>query len=246
MGSSMRENSKSRAAPFRGQSAGAAAGEEEIHSGNKIANARHRLREFKSRCSKAIRREFNAPKPFGGDRDGLSYVKQLPWRQTASLVAGRETSPLSSIAVAFKLRNYLIRNTSCLTEARVKRIFLTSLVVALILGPLTGFLSFVTSTHVRYRYEPGISEAEMQQWDQGSVGHLKAELHKREVPYTKAQWLADSVGQSYFWMYVAKTSLLPTISLLIGCMCVGWVEWRRCQGEHFGPSVGSAGDGIQN
>ena len=105
-----------------------------------------------------------------------------------------------------------------------------SLLAALVFGPLTAFVNSFAFARVRYRYEPPISETEMRQWEQGSVAHLNAELAKRYVPYTRGQWLADSIGQRLFWISLAKASLLPTFGVFFACICVRALEHRPARG----------------
>jgi hypothetical protein len=105
----------------------------------------------------------------------------------------------------------------------VKKAFLISMLVAILFGPATAFVNYVAWTHVRYRYEPPVSETEMQQWEQGSVAHLKAEIAKRQVSYSRAQWLRDSIGELSFWTFLAKMSLVPTLSVFLACICFGGI-----------------------
>jgi hypothetical protein len=88
-------------------------------------------------------------------------------------------------------------------------------------------------THVTHRYEPPLTETEMQQWEQGSVSQLKAELAKREVPYTRIQWLADSIGHRFFWVNLAKSSVVPALGVFLACMWAGLLN-RRAAGEALG------------
>lgn len=113
-------------------------------------------------------------------------------------------------------------------EKPVKRHFLTSLLLALVFGPLIAFVDSVARTRVTHRYASLISQAEMEQWERGSVSQFKAELAKREVPYTRTQWLADSVGHTFFWNNLAKSSVIPALGVFLACMCVNL----------FGRSVG--------
>jgi hypothetical protein len=99
-------------------------------------------------------------------------------------------------------------------------IVLMPLLVALTFGPLIALVDYVAQMHVTHRYEPPLSQAEMQQWEEGSVPQLKAELAKREVPYSKAQWLADSIGQRYFWIGLEKMSLVPVLGVFLACISV--------------------------
>jgi hypothetical protein len=103
----------------------------------------------------------------------------------------------------------------------VKRLLLVSLLLALVFGPLIAFADYVMRVHVATRYQPPLSQDEMQQWERGSVSELKAQLAKREIPYTKAQWLADSVGQRFFWTDLAKRSLVPSLGIFLACLFTG-------------------------
>jgi hypothetical protein len=109
----------------------------------------------------------------------------------------------------------------------MKRVILTSAFAALFFGSLTAFINSVAWTHVRYRYEPPLSREEMRQWDQGSVAHLQAELAKRQVPYTKSEWLADSIRARFFWFDLAKKSLVPILCMFVACICVGGLISRE-------------------
>lgn len=108
----------------------------------------------------------------------------------------------------------------------MKKVVLISMLVAIIFGPATAFVNYAAWTHVRYRYKPPLSETEMQQLEQGSVAQLKAELAKREVPYTRAQWLRDSIGEPSFWTGLAKMSLVPTLSVFFACICFAGIAIR--------------------
>lgn len=105
----------------------------------------------------------------------------------------------------------------------MKRLLLMSL-LALVFGPLIAFVDSVAWLQVATRYEPPLSQEEMSQWERGSVSELKAELAKREVPYTKKQWLADSVGQRFFWAQLAKRSVVPSLAVFLACLCASLFE----------------------
>lgn len=109
----------------------------------------------------------------------------------------------------------------------MKAVLLRSLLVALLIGPLTTFVDVVIRTHPHHRYDPPLSEVEVQQLSSGSVAHFRAELEKRQVPFTRRQWLAESVGQHYFWSSLAKSSLVPTLGVFFACVCIGGLERRQ-------------------
>ena len=112
-------------------------------------------------------------------------------------------------------------------EKRVKRLLLVSLLLALVFGPLIAFVGFMAEVHVTTRYQPPLSQEEMQQWEQGSVSELKSELAKKEVPYTKARWLADSIGHRFFWTNLANRSLPPSLGVFLACFCAGLFQGRQ-------------------
>lgn len=105
-------------------------------------------------------------------------------------------------------------------------LLLMQLLVALTFGPLIAFVGYVTQTHVTHRYQPSLSSAELQQLEQGSVPELKAELAKREVPYNKAQWLADSIGYRYFWIGLGKMSFVPILGVFLACISANLLDQR--------------------
>jgi len=121
----------------------------------------------------------------------------------------------------------------------MKTVFLTALLAAVLFGPLTAFVDYVAWTHVRYRYEPGITDADMRQWRQLSVTQFQAELEKRQVPYTKTQWLADSVRSRFFWADLAKRSLVPGLCVFFACLCAGGVIRRQMRGESLPNATGT-------
>ena len=108
----------------------------------------------------------------------------------------------------------------------MKRPFLVSLLLALVFGPVIAFGDSLAWVHVTHRYQPPISPEEFQRWEQGSVSQLKAEMAKREVPYTRTQMLADSVGHTFFWKNLAKSSLIPALGVFLACMCANLFALR--------------------
>jgi hypothetical protein len=119
----------------------------------------------------------------------------------------------------------------------VKRVFLTSLLVALVFGSLTAFVDSIAWVRVSHRYEPPLSELEMRQWDKGSVTQLRAELEKRQVPYSRAQWLADSIRQRFFWTGLAKRSLVTILGIFFACVCVIWLNRRVSEATTTGRNL---------
>jgi hypothetical protein len=109
----------------------------------------------------------------------------------------------------------------------VKRVFLTSLDLALIVGPLTAFTETILWMHGAHKYNPPITESEWQKLLQLPAAKLGSALAGREVRLTRMQWLRESVGYSYFWKGLAKSSLVPTAGVFFACICFGCFENRR-------------------
>jgi hypothetical protein len=109
-------------------------------------------------------------------------------------------------------------------------LFLRSLVVALLIGPLVTFVATVASVRTTVKYEPGLSESEMKSYDNRTVSDLDAFLKSRQVKFTRYQWLRESVSNAYFWEGIALRSLGPCIGIFLGCIVVGTLE-RRCRQE---------------
>jgi hypothetical protein len=109
----------------------------------------------------------------------------------------------------------------------MRSLLLRSLLVALLIGPLVTFVSTVASVRTTVRYDPGLSEAEIKSYDNRKVSDLEAVLKSREVKFTRYQWLRESIGYSYFWKGVARSSLGPCIGIFLGCIIVGRLERRH-------------------
>ena len=110
-------------------------------------------------------------------------------------------------------------------EGDMKKTFLKSLVLALLLGPAISFFNSLMWTRVTHRYQPPVSGEELRSW-KGSVAELQAELSKREVPYTRTEFLRDSVGHRFFWINLAKSSLVPVLGVFSACICFGLLQRR--------------------
>jgi hypothetical protein len=108
----------------------------------------------------------------------------------------------------------------------MRSLFLSSLLLALLIGPLVTFVSTVASVRTTVKYEPGLSEAEMKSYDNRTVSDLDAFLKSRQVKFTRYQWLRESVGYAYFWKGIAQRSLGPCIGIFLGCIVVGKLERR--------------------
>jgi hypothetical protein len=113
----------------------------------------------------------------------------------------------------------------------MKRLFLRSLIIAIILGPLSAFVISAASFRHATKYDPPISEDEMKRMDNMTVKEFKTALRAREVKLTYAQWLAESIGTSYFWKSLGTGSLVPTTGLFLACICTGILERRKAREE---------------
>jgi hypothetical protein len=94
-------------------------------------------------------------------------------------------------------------------------VFLISLLLALIVGPLTALTETILWMHGAHKYNPPITEAEWQKLLQLPAAKLGFALVGREVRFTRMQWLRESVGYSYFWKGLAKSSLVPTVGVFL-------------------------------
>ena len=112
----------------------------------------------------------------------------------------------------------------------MKKMLFKSLVLALLFGPTISFFNALMWTRVTHRYQPPVSGEELRNW-KGSVAELQAELSKREVPYTRTDFLRDNVGQRFFWIYLAKSSLVPVIGVFFACVCFGFSQRRTSTTE---------------
>lgn len=109
----------------------------------------------------------------------------------------------------------------------MRSLLLTSLLVALLVGPVVTLVSTVASVRTKVKYEPGISEAEFKSYDHRPVSELDAFLKSREVKFTRYQWLRESIGTAYFWEGIGLSSLGPSIGIFLGCIAVGKLERRK-------------------
>ena len=107
----------------------------------------------------------------------------------------------------------------------MQKLFLKSLLLALVFGPTIAFFNPLLWTRITHRYQPPLSGEEMRNW-KGSVAELQAELSKREVPYTRMEFLKDSMGHGLFWMNLAKSSLVPALGVFLACICFSALERR--------------------
>jgi hypothetical protein len=100
----------------------------------------------------------------------------------------------------------------------MKTLLLRSLLAALLFAPLVSFANSIIWTRVRFRYDPPLTEAEYHQIENRTGKEIEAELKKREVRYTKSQWLSDSVREPYLWTDLAKASIVPAPAIFLACL----------------------------
>jgi hypothetical protein len=103
----------------------------------------------------------------------------------------------------------------------VRAIILRSLAVALLGGLCVSFATTAVWTRVSYRYEPGLTQAEMQKLSELPPAQAEAELAGRRKPYSRGAWLMESLGQSYFWKYLAQRGIIPATGMFLACILVG-------------------------
>jgi hypothetical protein len=90
-------------------------------------------------------------------------------------------------------------------------------------------VSSLASIRTTVKYEPGLSPAEISEYNNRSVSELESFLKSREVKFTRYQWLRESIGEGYFWREIAKKSFVPCIGICFACVIVGALERRRAQ-----------------
>jgi hypothetical protein len=110
----------------------------------------------------------------------------------------------------------------------VKALLLSSLFVAVLVGPAIGLVSKVASLQGGTKYDPPLSKAEFDQMGNMTVNEMEADLAKRRIRMTRWDWVRDSVSYSYFWKQVAQDAIVPTSGVFLACAWVGWMEKRRC------------------
>jgi hypothetical protein len=103
----------------------------------------------------------------------------------------------------------------------------TSLVVALLIGVLVGFVDYVAPFHGASKYDPPISEEEGRQLRDLPIAQAEAVLAARPKTFiTRRQWVSESIGYSYFWRGVAKKSIAPALGIFISCLAVAGLRRR--------------------
>jgi hypothetical protein len=104
-----------------------------------------------------------------------------------------------------------------------------SVVIALLFGPLSTFADKLVWIHNSVKYDPPISQSEMEQWRKLPATEMETRFAQRRISLSRMQWLADSVGYLYFWKWLAKSSFVPTIGIFCACLVLGL--WNRPDGR---------------
>jgi hypothetical protein len=102
-----------------------------------------------------------------------------------------------------------------------------SVVFALLLGSLVGFVEYVRSVHGAARYDPPITEDEWRRLHGLPMDQAEALLISRRKAITRQQWVLESIGTSFFWKGVAEDSLVPILGVFIACVIVGRLQTAR-------------------
>lgn len=111
----------------------------------------------------------------------------------------------------------------------MKTLFLRSLLAAVLIGPIIGFVSEFASVHKALRYDPPIKEAEFHQMENMTVSEMKADMAKRRIIMSRWEWLRDSAPYLYFWKDLAHRAVVPSSGVFLACMWVGFMEDRHVQ-----------------
>lgn len=102
-----------------------------------------------------------------------------------------------------------------------------ALILALLAGPLFTFVNEIIWTHGAVKYDPPISQSEIEQLKRLPMAEMETKLAQRRVSLSRKQWLADSVGYSYFWKGLAESSLIPAIGVFLACLALSFWERRN-------------------
>jgi hypothetical protein len=103
----------------------------------------------------------------------------------------------------------------------MKRLLISSLIAALLIGPSIGFASHVLSFRGGAKYDPPIPADEWQKIRELPISQAHEILQARQKPLTRLDWIQDSVLHSYFWRGVARQSMVPVLGVFIACVFVG-------------------------
>jgi hypothetical protein len=109
----------------------------------------------------------------------------------------------------------------------VKNLLIRSVITAVLIGFLVGFVDYVRSFRGGVKYEPPIAEDEWRQLRELPMSKAEVVLVSRSKVHTRRQWLLESVGHSFFWMGVADNSIVPILGVFVGCVLVGRLQTRQ-------------------
>jgi hypothetical protein len=104
---------------------------------------------------------------------------------------------------------------------KMKILILRSLATAILVGFCISLATTVIGTRVTHRYDPGLSPAEMQHISELTAAQAEVFLAGRQIPYSKREWLRDSLGEWYFWKYLAQRGVVPATGVFFACLFVG-------------------------
>ena len=114
----------------------------------------------------------------------------------------------------------------------MKRLLLSSLIAALLVGSSIGFVSHALSFRGGAKYDPPIPEDEWEKMRELPIAKAEEILRARRKPLTRVEWIEDSVGHPYFWKGVARHSVAPIIGVFIACVVVGRLsDYERMRPE---------------
>jgi len=108
----------------------------------------------------------------------------------------------------------------------VKKLLVKSIVVALLMGSLVGFVDYVASVHGASKYDPPITAEEGRQLRELPIDKAEAAVASRRRILTRHEWVAESIGYSYFWRGVAEDSIVPILGVFIACVFMGRLQTR--------------------
>ena len=82
-----------------------------------------------------------------------------------------------------------------------------------------------------------MAEDEWRRLQELPVAKYAEALSARRKLVTRAQWIEDSVGHSYFWKGIVRHSLIPIVGVFIACVVVGKLQFQ--DGDNSQPDRGT-------
>jgi hypothetical protein len=107
-----------------------------------------------------------------------------------------------------------------------KKIILTSLAAAILVGLSISFATTAIWMHVSYRYEPGWTQAEMHHISELTAAQAQAFWAGRRIHYSRREWLSDSLRDLDFWKYLGQRGVVPATGVFFACLFVGALARR--------------------